>query len=135
MKRSASPTPRSRSIQITRRHIHIALSPRRTWADSSKQKPICSKPCDLAHSIPEWAPSSINCSKAIQARSTVYFTYVCFATAHALKGDIDDAKSALTEARRLNPKHSAKWMLGTKSYPNYSQAWYDALRKAGLPEE
>jgi hypothetical protein len=25
-------------------------------------------------------------------------------------------------------------MLGTKSYPNYSQAWYDALRKAGLPE-
>jgi hypothetical protein len=54
---------------------------------------------------------------------------------HALKGDIDEAKSALTEARRLNPKLSVKWMLGTKSYPNYSQAWYDALRKAGLPEE
>jgi tetratricopeptide (TPR) repeat protein len=74
-------------------------------------------------------------SKAIQAGSTVYFTYVCLATAHALKGDIDEAKSALTEARRLNPKLSVKWMLGTKSYPNYSQAWYDALRKAGLPEE
>jgi adenylate cyclase len=74
-------------------------------------------------------------SKAIEAGSTVYFTYVCLATAHALKGDIDEAKAALTEARRLNPKLSVKWMLGTKSYPNYSQAWYDALRQAGLPEE
>jgi hypothetical protein len=65
----------------------------------------------------------------------VYFTYVCLATAHALKGDIDEAKAALTEARGLNPKLSVKWMLETKSYPNYSQAWYDALRKVGLPEE
>jgi adenylate cyclase len=74
-------------------------------------------------------------SKAIDAGSKVYFTYLCLATAHALKGDIDDAKTALTEARRLNPKLSVKWMIGTKSYPNYSQPWYDALRKVGLPEE
>jgi adenylate cyclase len=74
-------------------------------------------------------------SKAIDAGSKVYFTYLCLATAHALKGDLDEAKTALTEARRLNPKLSVKWMLGTKSYPNYSQAWYDALRKVGLPEE
>jgi adenylate cyclase len=74
-------------------------------------------------------------SKSIEAGSIVYFTYICLATAHALKGDIDEAKAALTEARRLNPKLSVNWMVGTKSYPNYSQAWYDALRKAGLPEE
>ena len=74
-------------------------------------------------------------SKAIDAGSKVYFTYLCLATAHALKGDIDEAKTALTEARRLNPKLSVKWMMGSKSYPNYSQPWYDALRKAGLPEE
>ena len=74
-------------------------------------------------------------SKAIDAGSKVYFTYLCLATAHALKGDIDDAKTALAEARRLNPKLSVKWMIGSKSYPNYSQPWYDALRKAGLPEE
>ena len=74
-------------------------------------------------------------SKAIDAGSKVYFTYLCLATAHALKGDIDGAKTALTEARRLNPKLSVKWMMGSKSYPNYSQPWYDALRKAGLPEE
>ncbi len=74
-------------------------------------------------------------SKAIDAGSKVYFTYLCLATAHALKGDIDDAKTALAESRRLNPKLSVKWMIGSKSYPNYSQPWYDALRKAGLPEE
>jgi adenylate cyclase len=74
-------------------------------------------------------------SKAIDAGSKVYFTYLCLATAHALKGDIDEAKTALTEARRFNPKLNFKWMMGSKLFPNYSQTWYDALRKAGLPEE
>jgi TolB-like protein/Flp pilus assembly protein TadD len=74
-------------------------------------------------------------SKAIDAGSKVYFTYLCLATAHALKGDIDEAKTALAEARRLNPKLNFKWMMGSKLFPNYSQTWYDALRKAGLPEE
>jgi len=74
-------------------------------------------------------------SKAIDAESKVWFTYLCLATAHGLKGDIDDAKTALAEARRLNAKLSVKWMMGSKMFPNYSQSWYDALRKAGLPEE
>jgi adenylate cyclase len=74
-------------------------------------------------------------SKAIDAGSKVYFTYLCLATANALKGDIDEAKTALTEARRLNPKLNLKWMMGSKLFPSYTQAWYDALRKAGLPEE
>jgi adenylate cyclase len=74
-------------------------------------------------------------SKAIDAGSTVFFTYLCLATARALKGDIDQAKMALTEARRLNPKLSVKWMMGGKIFPNYTQQWYDALRKVGLPEE
>jgi adenylate cyclase len=74
-------------------------------------------------------------SKAIDAGSTVYFTYLCLATAHALKGDIDEAKAALSEARRLNSKLSVKWMMGGKFFPNYTQQWYDALRKVGMPEE
>ncbi len=74
-------------------------------------------------------------SKAIDAGSKVYFSYLCLATAQALKGDIDDAKAALAEARRLNPKLSVKWLMGSKFIPNYSQPWFDALRKAGLPEE
>jgi adenylate cyclase len=74
-------------------------------------------------------------SKAIDIGSKAWFTYLCLATAHGLKGDIEDAKAPLAEARRLNPKLSVKWMTGTKLFPNYTQAWYDALRKAGIPEE
>ena len=48
---------------------------------------------------------------------------------------MDDAKTAVAEALRLNPKLNVKWMMGGKLFPNYTQAWYDALRKAGLPEE
>jgi hypothetical protein len=55
------------------------------------------------------------------------------AAAHALKGGIDEAKTALTEARRLNPKLSVKWLVGRKFVLRPS--WIDALRKAGLPEE
>ena len=74
-------------------------------------------------------------SRAIDVGSKAWFTYLCLATAHGLKGDIEDAKAPLAEARRLNPKLSVKWMTGTKLFPNYSQPWFDALRKAGLPEE
>jgi adenylate cyclase len=74
-------------------------------------------------------------SKAIDPGSTVWFTYLCLAIARGLKGDIDDAKTALTEARRLDPKLNVKYMMGNKMFSDYTQAWYDALRKAGLPEE
>ena len=74
-------------------------------------------------------------SKAIDAGSTVWFTYLCLAIGQALKGDIDDAKTALIEARRLNPKLNVKYMTGSKLFADYSPAWYDALRKVGLPEE
>jgi adenylate cyclase len=74
-------------------------------------------------------------SKAIDAGSKTFFTYLGLATEHALKGDIDEAKAALAEARRLKSELSVKWMMGTKAFPSYSQPWYDALRKAGLPEE
>jgi hypothetical protein len=38
----------------------------------------------------------------------------------------------LAEARRPNPKLSVKNLMGRKSI---LQPWFDALRKAGLPEE
>jgi adenylate cyclase len=54
------------------------------------------------------------------------------AAAYAQAGKVDEAKTALAEARRLNPKITVKWMMDhTPNLP----AVFDGLRKAGLPEE
>jgi tetratricopeptide (TPR) repeat protein len=74
-------------------------------------------------------------NKAVDAGFKAFFTYLRSAIAHALKGDIDEAKTALAEARRLKPELSVKWLMGNKAFSGYSQPWYDALRKTGLPEE
>jgi adenylate cyclase len=71
-------------------------------------------------------------NKAIDAGYRVFYSYLNLAAAHALKGDMDQAKASLAEARRLNPKLSVKWLIGRK--PVLEPA-FDALRKAGLPEE
>jgi len=44
---------------------------------------------------------------------------------------MDDAKTALAEARRLNPKLTVKSMTERYANPTLSEA----LRKVGLPEE
>jgi len=71
-------------------------------------------------------------NKAIDAGYKVFLSYLNLAAGHALKGDMEEAKAALAEARRLNPKLSVKWLMGRKPI---LQPWFDALRKAGLPEE
>jgi adenylate cyclase len=71
-------------------------------------------------------------SMAIGAGYKVFFSYLNLATGHALKGDMDEAKTALAEARRLHPNLSVKLLAGRKPI---LQPWFDALRKAGLPEE
>ncbi len=58
--------------------------------------------------------------------------YKSLAAAYALAGRTDEAKSALAEARRLNPNLTIKWL--TPRTPNIS-AMFEGLRKAGLPEE
>jgi adenylate cyclase len=70
-------------------------------------------------------------NEAIDAGYKVFYPYLDLAAAHAIKGEIDEAKTALAEARRLNPKLSIKWLMGHA----YGQPTIDALRKAGLPEE
>jgi len=52
------------------------------------------------------------------------------AAAYALAGRMDEAKSALAEARRIEPKHTAGWLL--KGVPS---VLVEGLRKAGLAEE
>jgi adenylate cyclase len=71
-------------------------------------------------------------NKAIDAGWRSFYSYQNLAAALALKGDIDQAKAPLAEARRLNPKFSVKWLVGTEPF---MQPAFDALRKAGLPEE
>jgi len=52
------------------------------------------------------------------------------AAAYALAGRMDEAKSALAEARRIEPKHTAGWLF--KGVPS---VLVEGLRKAGLAEE
>ena len=69
--------------------------------------------------------------QSIDAGYRVSYTYRELAAAYALKGKMDDAKTALAEALRLNPALTVKWAARTNSVP----VILDALRKAGLPEE
>jgi tetratricopeptide (TPR) repeat protein len=54
------------------------------------------------------------------------------AAAYGLAGKIDEAKSALAEARRQFPDLTIKWAM---AHTTGSPRWLDGLRKAGLPEE
>jgi adenylate cyclase len=73
-------------------------------------------------------------SKAIDTGYKVFYSYLNLAAGHALKGDMDEAKTAMAEARRLNPQLSVKWLTEHGIQPHL-QPRFDALRKAGLPEE
>jgi adenylate cyclase len=70
--------------------------------------------------------------QAIDSGYRVYTVYGDLAAVYATLGKTDEAKVALAEARRLNPKLTVKWwrdhLLGIP-------AVVDGLRKAGLPEE
>jgi adenylate cyclase len=70
--------------------------------------------------------------KAIDAGLRQFFAYTNLAAAYAHAGKMDEAKSALAEARRLNPAITVKWM---KEHTPNLPAVFDGLRKAGLPEE
>jgi len=59
--------------------------------------------------------------------------YISLAAAYALNGKMEEAKSALAEARRLEPELTIKWLIASIA-PNLPPL-YDGLRKAGLPEE
>ena len=70
--------------------------------------------------------------KAINSGFRPFFAYADLAAAYAHAGRMEEAKTALAEARRLNPNLTVKWMIEhTSNLP----AVFDGLRKAGLPEE
>jgi TolB-like protein len=69
--------------------------------------------------------------KAIGAGDRTAASYLELAAAYALSGKMDEAKSALAEARRINPDLTVKRVIDI--WPN-TPAMFDGLRRAGLPE-
>jgi tetratricopeptide (TPR) repeat protein len=70
--------------------------------------------------------------KAIDAGYRIFWPYTQLTIAHALKGNLEAAKTALTEARRLNPKLTVENV--HKYFPDF--LWMvEGMRKAGLPEQ
>jgi adenylate cyclase len=71
-------------------------------------------------------------NKAIDAGYRVFQAYAQLTVAYALEGKLAEAKAALSEARRVNPKLTVKVM--RELNPDFP--WMsEGLRKAGLPEE
>jgi adenylate cyclase len=70
--------------------------------------------------------------KAIDAGAHYFIPYVALASAYALEGKTEEAKTALAEARRLNPDLTVKWLIGHA--PNMPPL-FEGLRKAGLADE
>jgi tetratricopeptide (TPR) repeat protein len=70
--------------------------------------------------------------KAVDGGYRNIYSYINLAAAHALKGEMDEAKAAMAEARRLKPDLSVKWLVKHKPVLQFA---FDGLRKAGLPED
>jgi adenylate cyclase len=70
--------------------------------------------------------------KAIDAGWRAYQSYRGLAAAYALEGKMEEATSALAEARRLNPALTLKWL---QTHSSSIPPLLEGLRKAGLPEE
>jgi adenylate cyclase len=70
-------------------------------------------------------------SKVIDGGYRPFYSYLNLAAAHALKGEAEEAKKALAQARQIYPKLSVKWLSERKPI---LQPAFDSLRKAGLPE-
>jgi adenylate cyclase len=71
--------------------------------------------------------------RAIDAGYRTYFPYAYLAGIEAAKGNDDEAKLSLAEARRLNPQFTIKSFAEQPGLP--PTIIVDGWRKAGLPEE
>jgi predicted Zn-dependent protease len=71
-------------------------------------------------------------NRAIEAGNRTFLAYTELAVAYAMTNRTDDAKAAVAEALKLNPKLTVKFMSERNSK---TPAVAGGLRKAGLPEE
>ena len=70
--------------------------------------------------------------KAINVGWRAYQPYRSLAAAYALEGKMEEAASALAEARRINPELTLKWQ---QTHSMNMPPLLEGLRRAGLPEE
>jgi TolB-like protein/DNA-binding winged helix-turn-helix (wHTH) protein len=70
--------------------------------------------------------------KTLDSGFREFFIYARLSAAYADAGRIDEAKTALAEARRLNPNFTVKSMI--EHMPNWP-AVFEGVRRAGLPGE
>jgi TolB-like protein/DNA-binding winged helix-turn-helix (wHTH) protein len=70
--------------------------------------------------------------RALVSGQRWFSVYASLAAAYAHAGEMDEAKAALAEARRLNPELTVQWMI---EHEPHFPAVFDGVRKAGLPEE
>ena len=70
--------------------------------------------------------------KALASGQRRFFVYSHLSAAYAQAGKMDEAQTALAEARRLNPELTVKTMI---EHAPHFPALFDGVRKAGLPEE
>lgn len=70
--------------------------------------------------------------KTIDLGFRAFQPYVDLAATYALEGKMDESKAALTEARRLNPQLSVKWL---RTVAPDLPPLFEGVRKAGLPEQ
>jgi len=70
--------------------------------------------------------------KSIDLGYRTFPPYIDLAATYALQGKMDEARPALAEALRLNPKLTVKWLQTVA--PNLPPL-FEGVRKAGLPED
>ena len=71
-------------------------------------------------------------NRAIDAGNRTFYEYTNLAVAYAMTNRMDEAKSAVAEALKLNPKLTVKFMSERNSK---SPTVVESLRRAGLPEQ
>ena len=71
-------------------------------------------------------------NRAIDAGNRTFYEYTNLAVAHAMTNRMDEAKSAVAEALKLNPKLTVKFMSARSSK---TPAVVESLRRADLPEQ
>ena len=87
---------------------------------------------DAEIGLEKYAPALADAKAAIEGGWRLFYPYLNVAVCEAELGNADAAKSALDEARRLNPALTIKWLTEHKPILDHT---FDALRKTGLPEQ